>query len=236
MTPDDGPLPPARPEDFPPELQEALARMSERGPVVDLGTGVLVAEHGQLVTDSVAREERLAECAARIQRNYDGLASLYAPSVVREAAELLDAYLSLAEERGLDRATADYDGYLAMSAAYTVSRQYGRPNTERPSTEVYELQGALREALTAEGLEVVPTPVRMGTGVAPLPDGPRWGSRGGLAVALYVNSGWELMANAERTTGFTIHAPASAAGAAEVAAIVHGMLRGDVPDLFRRNR
>lgn len=42
----------------PPELQEALRRMSARGegPVVDLATGQVVAEGGRLVTD----EERPA--------------------------------------------------------------------------------------------------------------------------------------------------------------------------------
>jgi hypothetical protein len=47
-------LPPLDPADMPPQLQEALRRMSARGdgPVVDLGTGAVVAEDGRLVTDS----------------------------------------------------------------------------------------------------------------------------------------------------------------------------------------
>ncbi|MGW1980734.1 hypothetical protein [Streptomyces sp. NPDC001889] len=43
------------------------------------------------------------------------------------------------------------------------------------------------------------------------------------------------MVNSTRTTVHTIHAPATAAGAAEVAQLVHGVLRGDITDLFRRN-
>ncbi|MEE1838096.1 hypothetical protein [Streptomyces sp. SP17KL33] len=226
------PLPPFDVEDAPPELQEALRRMSQRGPVVDMGTGAVVAEAGRLVTDRAVPDE----CVARVQRIYDGHAGLYVPSVVAAAAALLDAYLVTAEQRGLDRADADYDGWLAMSAAETVSRQYGRPKVERTAADLSRLLSELRTALTAEGLTVVPTPVRMGIGVDPLPEGPRWGSRGGLAVALYSNTGWELMVNSERATGFTIHAPATAAGAAEVAALVHGLLRGDVPDPFRRPR
>jgi hypothetical protein len=49
MTNDD--FPPADPSEFPPELQEALRRMSNRGPVVDLNSGQRVAESGRLVTD-----------------------------------------------------------------------------------------------------------------------------------------------------------------------------------------
>jgi len=82
----------------------------------------------------------------------------------------------------------------------------------------------------------VPTPVRMGVGVAPLPGGPTWGMDRGLAVAMYVDSGWQLMANSERTRVHTIHAPATAAGAAEVAQLVHAVLEGTEPDPFRRDR
>jgi hypothetical protein len=42
---------PIGPDEFPPELQDALRRMSNRGPVVDLATGQRVAEEGRLRTD-----------------------------------------------------------------------------------------------------------------------------------------------------------------------------------------
>ncbi|SBT93985.1 hypothetical protein GA0115233_107619 [Streptomyces sp. DI166] len=171
---------------------------------------------------------------ARIRRIYDGHAGLYAPSVVDEAAALLDAYLATAEQHGLDRKAADDEGWLALAAAEAVARKYRRPESERTSAELAELSAALRAALTAEGLEVVPTPVRMGVGVAPLPGGPTWGTAGGLAVALYSDSGWELMLNATRTTAHSICAPVTEAGAAEVARLVHGVLRGDIRDPFRR--
>nr|WP_011265277.1 hypothetical protein [Streptomyces sp. FQ1]AAX51382.1 unknown [Streptomyces sp. FQ1] len=170
----------------------------------------------------------------RIRRIYDRHAGLYAPSVVDEAAALLDAYLATAEQHGLDRKAADDEGWLALAAAEAVARKYRRPESERTSAELAELSAALRAALTAEGLEVVPTPVRMGVGVAPLPGGPTWGTAGGLAVALYSDSGWELMLNATRTTAHSICAPVTEAGAAEVARLVHGVLRGDIRDPFRR--
>ncbi|MGW1616792.1 hypothetical protein ACWCQZ_46890 [Streptomyces sp. NPDC002285] len=57
-----------------------------------------------------------------------------------------------------------------LAAAEAVARKHGRP-----ATELHQLVAALRTALTAEGLEVVDPPVRMGVGVAPLPGGPTWG-------------------------------------------------------------
>lgn len=173
---------------------------------------------------------------ARVRRIYDGHAGLYAPSLVTEAAALLDAYLATAEQHGLDRKAADEDGWLALSAAEAISRKYGRPKTERTSTELSQLVRELNTALTAEGLEVVPTQIRMGTGVAPVPGGPIWGMNGGLVVALYSDSGWHLMANASGTTVHTIYAPVTADGTREVAELVHGVLRGDITDPFRRNR
>ncbi|MEV5774252.1 hypothetical protein AB0L49_23830 [Streptomyces antimycoticus] len=173
---------------------------------------------------------------ARVRRIYDGHAGLYAPSVIAEAAALLDAYLVTAGQHGLDRAAADGEGWLALAAAEAVARRYRRPETDRTPAELNKLSTALTTALTAEGLEVVPTPVRMGVGIAPVPGGPTWGTAGGLAVALYSDSGWELMLNATRTTSHSICAPVNEAGAAEVAGLVHGVLTGDVVDPFRRNR
>jgi hypothetical protein len=48
---------PLHPDDMPPELRAALAKMSERGPVVDMGTGAVVAQDGQLVHELVACQE-----------------------------------------------------------------------------------------------------------------------------------------------------------------------------------
>lgn len=177
-----------------------------------------------------------AESVQKVRRLLAGNRALYTPSVINQAAVLLDAYLDTAVQHGLDRAAANWDGYLTQAAAEPVSRQYGRPQQERTPAELHGLVGELRVALVAEGLEVVPTPVPMGVGVAPLAGGPTWGAGRGLAVALYTNSGWELMTNAERSRAFTIHAPATAAGAAEVARLVRGVLAGTETDPFRRDR
>ncbi|MFF1284322.1 hypothetical protein ACFVY4_26720 [Streptomyces sp. NPDC058299] len=69
-------LPPLDPADMPPQLQEALRRMSARGdgPVVDLGTGAVVAQEGRLVTDPPEEEQLVAcnECARAIALGWWG--------------------------------------------------------------------------------------------------------------------------------------------------------------------
>ncbi|WP_431959356.1 hypothetical protein [Actinacidiphila sp. bgisy160] len=66
--PQDGALPPADPSEFPEPLREALARMSQRGPVVDMGTGQVVAQGGRMVANPQDAAELVAcnECARAI--------------------------------------------------------------------------------------------------------------------------------------------------------------------------
>ncbi|QDN94915.1 hypothetical protein FNV58_00885 (plasmid) [Streptomyces sp. RLB1-9] len=61
---------PLDPDDLGPELQEALRRMSARGdgPVIDLGTGAIVAKDGHLVGDLVA----CRECARAVALGWWG--------------------------------------------------------------------------------------------------------------------------------------------------------------------
>jgi hypothetical protein len=63
-------------DDLPPELQDALRRMSARGdgPVIDLGTGALVAKDGALVTDPPDGQEPVAcsECARAVALGWWG--------------------------------------------------------------------------------------------------------------------------------------------------------------------
>ncbi|MFI5880847.1 hypothetical protein [Streptomyces sp. NPDC051554] len=167
---------------------------------------------------------------------YAGLRALYAPSVIAEAARLLDAFHETATAYGHPREDRlGRLGGLITAAAEATADKYGRPTTNRQLDEITELHRALTQAFTEVGLTITGPHVRMGVAVEPLDGGPRWGwdNAAGLAVALYANSGWELMVNQTRTRVFSIHAPDTPAGAREVAAIVHGILRGDLPDPFR---
>lgn len=167
---------------------------------------------------------------------YAGLRSLHAPSVIAEAARLLDALHETADTYGHPRNSYHLGG-LTTAAAEATAGKHGSPPATRSLPEITTLHAALGSAFLDEGLTQAVSRVRMGTAVEPLTGGLTWGldGRTGLAVALYSNSGWELMVNQPRTRVFTIHAPATPDGAREVAAIVHGILRGDLPDPFRSN-
>jgi len=173
----------------------------------------------------------------KISAVYSGYRALYAPSVIADAARLLDALYETAAEHGHPR--QDPLGRLSgliTAAAEATAGKYGRPAAERTPTEIVALQAELGLAFLDEGLTPAVSQVHMGVAAEPLADGPSWGPHGraGLAVALYADSGWELMVNQPRTRVFTLHAPATPDGAREVAAIVHGILAGDVEDPFRK--
>ncbi|MER6616325.1 hypothetical protein [Streptomyces xantholiticus] len=70
---DDADFPPLKPDDMPPQLKDALRRMSQRGPVVDMGTGETVAEDGRLVDEPVA-DDLVAcnECARAVALGWWG--------------------------------------------------------------------------------------------------------------------------------------------------------------------
>jgi hypothetical protein len=170
----------------------------------------------------------------RVSAYLEPLAALHTPTTIAEAAGLLDAWLDVLDQRGIDQ-RAEAAGWLAQAAAETITAPYGRPATDRSSGELVELQHALSNALREECLTIAHSVVRMGIAIEPVDGGPRWGMAGhtGLAVALYADSGWELMVNQMCTRSFTIYAPATVDGAREVAALVAGIARGDLKDPFR---
>ncbi len=173
----------------------------------------------------------------KISAVYNGYRALHAPSVIAEAARLLDALYETASQHGHPR--EDRLGRLSgliTAAADATAGKYGRPATERSHTDTVSLQAELGLALLDEGLTPDVSRIPMATAVEPLPEGPSWGPDGrtGLAIALSPDSGWELLANLTRSRVFAIHAPATADGAREVAKMVAGIARGDLEDPFRK--
>jgi len=170
----------------------------------------------------------------RIRKIYDSYTGLYAPSVIEEAAQLLDELLAVAHRHGHTDPRSDAAGWLAQAAAEAVSTKYRRPDEDRTAAELAQAWDDLTAAFTTRGLTTVPSRGPRGVAVAPIPPGPAWGYGTGLAVALYADSGWDLMVNQPSSRVYAIHAPVTAAGAAEVAELVHGVLTGRIPDPFRR--
>ncbi|AWI32738.1 hypothetical protein [Streptomyces tirandamycinicus] len=66
-------LPPLKPEEMPSELKDARRRMSQRGPVVDMGTGETVAEAGRLAGEKPAGGlVACSECARAVALGWWG--------------------------------------------------------------------------------------------------------------------------------------------------------------------
>ena len=173
----------------------------------------------------------------RIQQIYDGHRGLYAPSLVDEAAALLDDLLDTAEKHGHDRTDQSQGlSWLVLAAAEATSGKYRRSAIQQTYEQVNELIRALSAELTELGLSV--TGAYNGVGAEPVAGGPSWGldGRTGLAVSIHTDGGWDLTVNQTRRPGtvHSIYAPNTVEGAKEVAAIVHGILHGDIADPFRR--
>ncbi|MFF4607765.1 hypothetical protein ACFY12_34130 [Streptomyces sp. NPDC001339] len=173
----------------------------------------------------------------RIQKIYDSHRGLYAPSLVTEAAAFLDDLLDTAEKHGHDRTDQSQGlSWLVMAAAEATSSKYRSHRNKRTYEEVNQLTRALSTELTKLGLTI--TGARNGVGAEPVAGGPTWGldGRTGLAVSIYTDGGWDLTVNQQVGAGsvHSIYAPHTAEGAKEVAAIVHGILHGEIADPFRR--
>jgi hypothetical protein len=170
-----------------------------------------------------------------IARIYAGHSGLYAPSAVEDAARLLDDLVATAQKHG--HKAEDAAGWLALSAAEATSTKHRRQaRAERTPAELTKLLRALSEAFTETGLTVVPSQGgRSCVAVAPVPGGPTWGiNETGLRVSLYTDGGWDLTVNQPQARVCAIYAPATQAGAREVAALVAAVLRGETSDPFRR--
>jgi hypothetical protein len=63
---------PLDPDDLPPELRSALAKMSERGPVVDMSTGTVFAQDGRMADEPPADLLACVECARAVSLGWWG--------------------------------------------------------------------------------------------------------------------------------------------------------------------
>ncbi|MFF7889709.1 hypothetical protein ACH40F_53925 [Streptomyces sp. NPDC020794] len=148
------------------------------------------------------------------------------------------ALLLTAAQHGHTKGSSEL-GRLTKAAAEATWSKHHRVTDPRLTGELSQLRATLAQALTGEGLTLATCCfVPLGIAVDPLPGGPSWGVTGdaGLTFVLYGDSGWYLMANTERSTAHSVYASADADGARKVAAIVHGILQGDIPNPFRAGR
>ncbi|MGV9509347.1 hypothetical protein ACWDQZ_27480 [Streptomyces tendae] len=81
-SPSDAEPPPLTPAEMPPQLQAALKQMSRRGPVVEVGTGRVVAEAGRLVGDETGETlVACTECARAVAMGWFGAIARHPGSV-----------------------------------------------------------------------------------------------------------------------------------------------------------
>ncbi|MDX2692218.1 hypothetical protein, partial [Streptomyces ipomoeae] len=162
--------------------------------------------------------------------------TLYAPSVLEHAAELLTDLWAASERHGVTAPEWGWTIDLASGALDVVSRRYERPEKERTIEETLALARHLLEALTSDeiGLSAKPGP-RASVIVERSADTPRGGFHGdaNLIVGIHSNGGWDMAFNQSGAPVLSIAAPASQAGASQVAEIVRALVHGELGNPFR---
>lgn len=174
-----------------------------------------------------------AEAYAAVEKAAESEGSLYVPIVLAETAELLTDLWAAGARRGV--APADWASVidLAVVARNVVTKKYGRfSDPEGTMAKAVSLQGHLITALEEVGLTArISGPVIVDRG----PDTPRGGFHGDadIEVHIYVDGGWAFALAEYGAPVAPIVAPASEAGASQVADIIRAFVRGELGDLFR---
>ncbi|OEJ20821.1 hypothetical protein AR457_41875 (plasmid) [Streptomyces agglomeratus] len=175
------------------------------------------------------------EAYAAVRKAAGSRRSLYVPSVLDHAAELLTALWATGEKHGVTPAEWGWVTDLPGGALDVVSRQYeSASKPERTVAQIVSLQGHLVSALKELGL----TARLGGPGVIVDrgPETPRGGRDGDadVEVRIYSDGGWAFSFAVNGASVMSIVAPASQAGASQVAEIVRAFVRGELGNVFRR--
>jgi hypothetical protein len=189
------------------------------------------------VVDGAGPPPYSSEAYKAVEKSAAGLRVLYAPSVFEHAAQLLTALWATGEEHGVARSAWSWSGTLAGGALEVVARQYERPAKERTPEELFAMARDLLEAVTSDELGLT---AKRGPGPASVviergPNTPRGGFYGdaNVMVGAYIDSGWMFSFDADGASVMEIVAPATKAGASEVAGIVRAFVRGELGNPFR---
>ncbi|MFJ4745412.1 hypothetical protein [Streptomyces sp. NPDC088775] len=177
------------------------------------------------------------EAYAAVEEAANSRRSLYVPSVLEHAAELLTALWAAGEKHGVTPSEWGWTTDLAGGTLDVVSRQYASaPKPERTHAQIVSLQGHLIGALTSEEIGLTARLGGPGVIVERGPDTPRGGFHGDadIDVRIYSDGGWSFSFAADGASVMSIVAPASQAGASQVAEIVRAFVRGEIGNPFRR--
>lgn len=178
-----------------------------------------------------------AEAYASVEKAAKDRHALYVPSVLEHAAALLTDLSATGERHGVTPAEWGWVSDLAGSALDVVARQYERaPDPERTHAKVNSLLGHLIGALTSEEIGLTARLGGPGIIVDRGPNTPRGGFHGDadIEVRIYSDGGWHFSFAADGASVMSIVAPASEAGASQVAEVVRAFVRGELGNPFRR--
>lgn len=177
------------------------------------------------------------EAYAAVEKAAASRHSLYVPSVLEHAAQLLTDLWATGERHGVATSEWGWATDLAGGALDVVARFYDRtPNPERTHAKIVSLQGHLIGALTSEEIGLTARLSGPGVIVERGPATPRGGFHGDadVEVRIYSDGGWAFSFAAEGASVMSIVAPASEAGASQVAEVVRAFVRGELGNPFRR--
>ncbi|BDT39470.1 hypothetical protein [Streptomyces yaizuensis] len=177
------------------------------------------------------------EAYAAVEKASASRRSLYAPSILEHAARLLTTLWSAGEQHGITPDDWKRTTDLAGGTLDVVARPYEYESTltpERTVEQIISLQGHLVAALKELGItaRLGDAGVIVGRG----PDTPPGGYHGDadIDVRIHSDGGWAFAAAAPYASVMPIVAPASEAGASEVAGIVAAFVRGELGNVLRR--
>ncbi|MFD3700700.1 hypothetical protein ACFWUZ_31990 [Streptomyces sp. NPDC058646] len=176
------------------------------------------------------------EAYAAVEKAAKSRRALYVPSVLEHAAELLTGLWATGEKYGVASSEWSWTTDLAGGTLDVVARQYeSAPDPVRTPAKVVALQGHLIGALTSEEIGLTARLSGPGVIVDRGPDTPRGGRDGDADVEVRIHSdgGWNFSYAADGASVMSIVAPATEAGASQVAEVIRAFVRGELGPVFR---
>lgn len=173
---------------------------------------------------------------ASIERAAGNRRDLYAPSVLQQAAALLTDLWDAGSRHGVTTDAWSWSTDLGGATLDVITRPYDRaPSPERTHQELSALKASLIGALADNGVtaELGPrTFVRVHRQDRTPPGG--YDGTANLLVGIYSDGGWDVCFDAHGASVVSIAAPATEAGAVEVAQIVHALVNGELGNPLSR--
>lgn len=180
-----------------------------------------------------------AEAYAAVEAAAERLPALYVPSVLEHAAELLSSLWAIGGEHSVPPAQWSWTENMAEGVLDLAACPYERDlEIERTDAEVVSLTGFLFEALVSEEIGLGARLSARGDHVVVErgPATPRGGRSGDsdVLVAIASDGGWFFAFSDMHVRRVPVMAPASPAGAHDVAEAIRAFVHGEFGDVFAR--